>query len=168
MLYLLDSSAVLNDFSFQFSSRNKYITTSLAVDEFRDMRSRHLMENALNHRILRIQEPSKESLKSINGLIREKGFSKLSETDITLLALALDFQKEKKKFSLITDDYSIQNFCSLLGIPFESVIRGKIKQTISFSLKCPACGKTPAKGFKARKCPICGSPLKRVKCFTMG
>ncbi|MBN2067800.1 MAG: hypothetical protein JW744_05000 [Candidatus Diapherotrites archaeon] len=163
MLYLLDSSAVFNDFSFEFSEKHNYITTPLAVDEFRDMRSRHLMENALQNSLLTIKEPCPESVQLIKGKIREKGFSKLSGTDISLLALALDLKKGKKRFRLVTDDYSIQNFCKLLKIPFESVIRGRIRETISFKLKCPACNKSLKKGSKARKCPDCGSALKRAK-----
>ncbi len=183
MLYLLDSSAVLNDFAFQFSPAHSYLTTSLVFNEFKDMRSRHLAENALHRGLLRIAEPSANSLKAIEGKIAEKGFSKLSKPDVSLLALALDLKKKREKFRAVSDDYSVQNFCKLLGIPFEGVIRGRIRETISFSLLCPACGKTVRKGSKAKKqpflpkqktlgkkgnapalqCPICGTALKSVK-----
>jgi rRNA maturation endonuclease Nob1 len=163
MLFLLDSSAVLNDFSFQFKEEHSYITTPLAFDELRDLRSRHLALNALQNGLLKIKEPGAESIKLVEKKVAEKGFSRLSKTDISLLALGLDLKKEKKKFRLVSDDYSIQNFCKLFKIPFESVIRGRIKETIAFALKCPACGKMVKKGQKGKKCPVCGSPLKQAK-----
>jgi len=165
MLFLLDSSAVLNDFSFQFKEEHSYITTPLAFDELRDLRSRHLALNALQNGLLKIKEPGNESIKLVEKAVAEKGFSRLSKTDISLLALAIDLKGEKKKFRLVSDDYSIQNFCKLLKIPFESVIRGKIKETISFALKCPGCGKMAKKGSKAKQCSVCGTRLVKVKEF---
>jgi len=163
MLYLLDSSAVLNDFGFEFSPEHKYVTTSLAVSEFKDLRSRHLMENALQQKLLSIEESCKECQESINETTSKKGFNKLSKTDLSLLALALDLKKQGKKFILITDDYSIQNFAKILEIPFESAMRGEISKTIAFSLSCPSCGKTFPASSKQQKCPVCGSNLKRKR-----
>jgi len=163
MLYLLDSSAVLNDFGFEFSPEHNYITTSLAVSEFKDLRSRHLMENALQQNLLLIEEPEKESLQSVNETVSKKGFNKLSKTDLSLLALALDLKKQGKKFILITDDFSIQNFAKILEIPFESAMRGEISKTIAFSISCSSCGKTMPAGSKKKKCPVWESSLKRKK-----
>jgi len=163
MLYLIDSSAVLNDFGFQFGDDNDYVTTPLVVAEFKDMRSRNLMENALHSRLLSIQDPSEENLRYVEEITAEKGFRKLSKPDLSLLALALDLKKESKEFLLLTDDYSIQNFCSVLKIPFEGVMRGEITKEISFSLECSACGKTLPSFSKERKCPVCGSSLRRKR-----
>ena len=163
MLYLLDSSAVLNDFGFEFSPEHNYITTSLAVSEFKDLRSRHLMENALQQNLLLIEEPEKESLQSVNETVSKKGFNKLSKTDLSLLALALDLKKQGKKFILITDDFSIQNFAKILEIPFESAMRGEISKTIAFSISYPSCSKTMPAGSKKKKCPVWESSLKRKK-----
>ena len=163
MLYLLDSSAVLNDFGFEFSKEHRYISTSLAIGEFKDLRSRHLMENALQQGLLSIEEPGEESQKSVKEITSKKGFSKLSKTDLSILALALDLKKQGKKFTLITDDYSIQNFAKILEIPFESAMRGEISKEISFSLSCPSCSKTMPSSSKERKCPVCGSALKRKR-----
>ncbi len=163
MLYLIDSSAVLNDFGFEFLPEHKYVTTQLAIAEFKDLRSRHLMENALQQNLLSIEESSKESLQSVTEEVSKKGFNKLSKTDFSILALALDLKKQDKKFLLITDDYSIQNFAKILEISFESAMRGEIGKTIAFSLSCPSCGKTLPSGSKEQKCPVCGSSLNRKK-----
>ncbi len=132
MLYLLDSSAVLNDFGFEFKPGQKYVTTPLAIAEFRDLRSRHLAENALHQGLLKILEPGPKSLELAKKRVGEKGFTKLSKTDLSILALGLDLKNQGKRFMLITDDYSIQNFCSLFQVPFEPVIRGRISGEKSF------------------------------------
>ncbi|MFA4855207.1 MAG: hypothetical protein WC634_01295 [archaeon] len=163
MLFLIDSSAVLNDFSFEFRPGHAYITTPIIIGEFRDMRSRLLMENALSQRILSLQEPEKETLGQVESLVRSKGFDRLSKADLSLLALALDLKKQGRDFILITDDYSIQNFAKMLKIPFEAAMRGKIGKEISFSLKCPACGKALQADSNAKKCPDCGSKLQRKR-----
>jgi len=163
MLYLIDSSAVLNDFGFEFVPENSYLTTPLVMAEFRDMRSRNLAENSLQRGFLKIEDPGNESLHKVGCAIAEKGFTRLSKPDISLLALALDLKSQNREFILVSDDYSIQNFCSVLKIPFESAIRGKIEKEISFRLYCPGCGKGFPANSTERKCPVCGFALKRQK-----
>ncbi len=161
MIHLIDSAAVLNNPGFSFSDEHRFITTPLIADEFRDMRSRHLVANALKNDLLLLAEPSKESLVRIKALASEHGFEKLSKPDISLLALALDFKNKGKEFLLISDDYSVQNFAKLLGIKFDSVIRGKIEKTISFKKRCKGCGKQFPGTFPGKECPECGSRIVR-------
>jgi UPF0271 protein len=132
----------------------------MVADEFRDMRSRNLAANALQNGLLRTREPSEKSLSRVKELAKEQGFTRMSIPDVSLLALALDIQRENRVFFLLTDDYSVQNFCKLLGIRFDSVIRGKIEKTISFRKRCSGCGKTFPAGYSAIKCPKCGSTLE--------
>jgi len=119
------------------------------------------MENALRQSVLSIAEPKKQTLNYAGDLVAEKGFTRLSKPDLSLIALAIDLKKQGKKFILITDDYSIQNFAKILEIPFESAMRGEISKTITFSISCPSCGKTLPASSKERKCPDCGSRLRR-------
>ena len=163
MIHLIDSAAVLNSEGFSFTNGKDFLTGPLVVDELRDLRSRHMAENALKNGLLRLREPSKESLAKVKGLASEKGFTKLSETDFSLLALALDLKAEEKDFLLITDDFSVQNFCKLLEIKFESVIHGKIGKTISFKKRCTGCGKTFPADYLEKSCPDCSSPIESKK-----
>jgi len=161
MLYVLDSSAVLNDFGFEFSAEDSYVTTGLALAEFRDLRSRLLAENAIKACLLSVVEPEKQHLDYVEGLVAGKGFNRLSRADKSVLALALGLKKQGKGLVLVTDDFSIQNFCSLLKIPFEGVLRGKIGQKKAFSLFCPGCKKAFSPGFSGVRCDVCGSLLAR-------
>ena len=162
MLYLIDAAAVLNSPGFSFSQGN-FVTSPLVFDELRDLRSRHLAENALKNGLIRLEEAPPKAIAEIRALASEKGFSKLSEADVSLLALALELKQRKESFVLLTDDYSVQNFCKLLKIGFDSVIRGKIEKTISFKKRCTGCSKEFPGTFSKRVCPDCGSPIRSKK-----
>jgi UPF0271 protein len=162
MIRLIDAAAVLNNPGFSFSGGG-FLTTPLVVGELKDLRSRHLAENALSNSLLRLSEPSQGSLARVREIAAEHGFSRLSGADISLLALALDLKKQKRAFLLITDDYSVQNLCRLLRIRFDSVIRGKIQKTVSFRKRCSGCGKNFPEGFSRGQCPDCGSRITVVR-----
>jgi len=121
---LLDSSAVLNDFNFEFDPNNEYFTTSKIFDEFKDLRSRALVDNALKMETLKIIDPCPLSVQNTIGELPKK--SKLSNQDISIVALARDFKNKKKEFFVITDDFSIQAALKKLEIKFKGVFRGSI------------------------------------------
>ena len=127
MLLLLDASALLNDFGFEFKKNESYSTTNLVFSEFRDFRSRNLAEHALQKGILKICDPSFPSVRRAHSIANSCEVKSLSDADISIFALALEF-KGKQKFVLVTDDYPVQFLCKRAGIPFESVIRGKTKK----------------------------------------
>lgn len=166
MLFLLDASAILNEPNFEFESEHEYITTPQVINELKSIEAKQLMENALFHGLLRIQSTASEFERKIRQIVREKGFSKLSLPDLSVLALALELKERKKSFTVLTDDYSIQNFLLLLEIPFSAVIQGEIKQVLSFSLYCSVCERMypPISGKK--KCDYCGTNLKKKPVFT--
>ena len=87
---------------------------------------------------------------------------KLSETDIRLIARALDEARSGKKPVLVTDDYSIQNVALLLGIEVETVIQPGISKAFKWIKVCRGCGRKVTEG---DVCPICGSEVivRRVK-----
>ena len=112
---ILDSSALINAPVLSFDE--PLITTEKAFKELKSMEARHLANNAIVQGNLKIMEPEKEFLEKINETIEEKGFKgKLSETDKSILALALQMKKQKQSIEVITDDYSIQNFLQIFKI----------------------------------------------------
>jgi len=159
MLFVLDASAVLNEPNFEFGEENHYVTTPLVVKEFKSMESRLLVENALKHGLIEVRAPSSVFFTQAQSLVEEHGY-KISRADVSVLALALELQAENRKFVVLTDDFSIQNFLELKEIPYSSVIQGAIKETFSFSKKCPACGKVFHSSLK--RCPDCGVQLKSI------
>lgn len=131
MLYLIDAAVILNDELFFFDEAKKYATTYRVTLEFRDFRSKSLIDNAVNNGILRVMDPADETLEGVEKLCSAIG-TKLSETDVSLVALAVELREKKEEFTVITDDYSIQNVLLKLQIPFQSVIRGEIKKFRTF------------------------------------
>ncbi len=129
MLYLLDASAIINNPSFIFSPNKKYLTTPEVMNEFKDFRSRNLAENALKNQILKLKEPDKKFISKVEKKLKEMNMH-LSAEDVSLLALAEELKSKKMKFILITDDFSMQNYCKLNKIKFEFSAMGKIKKAI--------------------------------------
>jgi len=127
MLYVLDASAILNDFNFSFNKKEKYFTTNQVFDEFRDMRSRLLVQNALSRGVLQIRDPQLLSEKKAKQLANSLEHKRLSPQDLSILGLAIELLG-KEHFVLVTDDHGLQFVCKRAGIPFEAVIRGKTKK----------------------------------------
>ena len=80
----------------------------------------------------------------------------LSRTDIEVLAVAWQEQG-----TIITDDYAIQNVASHMGIKYEPAGIEGIKEQRRWKWRCTGCGRYYRKYY--RECPVCGSPLRRVK-----
>ncbi len=111
---------------------------------------------------LRVESASEESMKVVLETARSTGdIHKLSETDVKLLAKALDELKMGNDVVLVTDDYAIQNVAMRLGINFEGVIQRKISKGYKWVKVCRGCGRK----VKGDVCPVCGSEavIRRVK-----
>ena len=66
-----------------------------------------------------MKAPSQEFLNQAKTASNKVGDSfKLSETDIELLALALELKSTGYNPQIVSDDYSIQNVATQLGIEF--------------------------------------------------
>ncbi len=106
---------------------------------------------------LRVSEPSKESVEEVMRRAEETGDSRrLSQTDIEIIALARDLGAK-----ILTDDYSIQNLASFMGIDYATVGLKGIGKVLKWKLRCTGCGRI----WEAEhsECPVCGSPLRSTK-----
>ncbi|MCX8158257.1 MAG: hypothetical protein N3D73_01170 [Candidatus Diapherotrites archaeon] len=131
---ILDASAIINSQSFVFSEEFSYYMTPNTILELKDFRSKLLVDNALKNKTLKIRVPSKKSLVEAKKKASEINTA-ISEADLSVVALALDFIKKNKNFLVITDDYSIQNVLAYSKIPFNSAIYPEIKKIIIFKKK---------------------------------
>jgi rRNA maturation endonuclease Nob1 len=143
MLFLLDASAILNDFGFEFKKSSSYLTTNLVFSELRDFRSRHLAENAIKKGKLKIMDPSPHFQNEVKSTANSLECKNLSKPDLSILALAMESKRKNKKFVLITDDHLLQFLCLHLKIPFETVIRGKTRKKPRKSKKSIKSRKRP-------------------------
>lgn len=106
---------------------------------------------------IRVSSPSKRALSRVESESERTGDSaRLSETDKEILALALDLG-----YQLLTDDYSIQNLATVLGVPYSGFDQKGITRVLEWESKCTGCGKVF--GPDVRECDVCGRPTKTRK-----
>jgi rRNA maturation endonuclease Nob1 len=92
-----------------------------------------------------------EAAKSTNDL------ALLSEVDLNLISLTLELKRTKQKnVILFTNDYSMENVCLKLDIPFSPLGKdGITKLNYKKDIVCPACGEKNPIG--AKDCKNCGT-----------
>jgi len=104
--------------------------------------------------LLRTSDCTASSLSKIRDAARKSGdLGRLSDVDVTVLALALDVSG-----TILTDDYSIQNVAKIAGIPYMPVGTEGIKKTEKWNYRCTGCGKWYKE--KQQECAICGHSMK--------
>jgi UPF0271 protein len=92
--------------------------------------------------------------KAVAAAKRTGDYTKLSEADISIIALALQL-----KIVLVTDDYAVANVATTLKIPVKSVASKGITHTRRWIAYCSACSR--AFGPNAKECRLCGNRLRR-------
>lgn len=158
MAYILDTGAILTGYILQLPSPQ--FTTPLVVEEVRDSKSQDVLEIAISVGKLKVKRPSNESLIKVRKVSEKtaEAFS-LSETDISVLALAYDVVREGYDAVIFTDDYALQNTASMLGIKFQPIRTLGIKRFRRYFLYCPACRYSIEYKPNLRLCPKCGHKL---------
>jgi len=155
MDYILDASAL---FKVNLLT-GRLFTTGKAADEVLNETEHLLISEKISSKELIIMEPSLADLRSAHLIeSRHRG---LSNADISILALALSFVREKRGFMVLTDDFELQNALSSIGIKIGSINMKKIASYISWIYYCPSCGRTYDS--HTPTCGTCGTAIKRKK-----
>lgn len=111
---------------------------------------------------LKIQTPGEAFIDKVKAVSKAVGDAFwLSETDVQVLALALQLKTRGYTPLVATDDYSIQNVARYLGIEFTSLATFGIRTMLKWVRYCPACHRKYPSDYKSRKCQVCGTELKR-------
>ena len=165
LYYVSDASAFINGFEpkSQFN-----FTVSLITDEVKDLKSKILLDQAIEEGKIIIKEPKEEFIKELNDTISKSGDDlRLSEADKKLLALALDLKCENENIKVLTDDYSMQNVLRILEIPYDSIITEGIKGVYNWVKTCEGCKKEFDADYPFDDCEICGSKVfkRRIKTY---
>jgi UPF0271 protein len=101
--------------------------------------------------------PSKKSLDAVGAGAMETGDdARLSPVDLELVALAYELEA-----TLMSDDYSIQNLASHMGIGFMPVGKKGISRKLRWRYKCTGCGRI-WKDLHP-ECPVCGASLRSFR-----
>jgi len=159
---VLDTSAFVSGFD-PFSLSEEQVTVPRVEEEIkRNSMVKVRFETSLESGRVKIKSPSKEFLNQIKISASKLGDSfKLSETDLELLALSLQLKAEGITPQIVTDDYSIQNVATQLGIEFLALATLGIKRLLEWIRYCPACHREYPANYSTKECQICGTTLKR-------
>ena len=148
MVIVLESSAL---FSMENLPDEDCVCPPGVIEELRKYKDRRL---DLWGDMLRVSDCSEDSLEKVKEEARKSGdLGRLSPVDLTVIALGLDLGG-----MVLSDDYSIENVCSRLGIKYKPIGTKGIKKVEKWNYQCIGC----KKWFKEKmpECPICGSPMK--------
>ncbi len=149
MKRVLDAGAVISGFPLEDS-----LTVPEVIDEVLSKQADWNLA-ALESRGLSVRAPSGDSVEKVRRASKETGdLDRLSYADASLVALALEFNA-----TLVTDDYSVQNVCSVLGVPYKPIEKKGIDNRWKWAWFCRKCKK---KLSGKVECPICGGePYQR-------
>lgn len=160
-VFVLDTSAMIYGFNPRVVEGDHYITPRVEA-ELSGKRAKALTDLSVSSGFLKVKSPKEEQKDRVRAKATSTGdVSVLSETDIEVVALALEFKEEGQAPTVISDDYSLQNLCTNLEISFRPMMTKGISQEFWWFLYCPACGATYEKSLKSNICQVCGHSLKR-------
>ena len=154
--YVLDSTAFYAGIPYQGSGR--YYTTYLVLEEVKH----HNVGSSFLHSRVHVTEPSLDSINRVKTTGMKTGdLGALSQTDVSLLALALDLSQTEGGVSLVSDDFAVRNVANVLSIPLaQTSIKGGDWKNIAWKIYCRGCGKEYTNP-KLTVCPVCGTQLAR-------
>ncbi len=159
---VLDTSAFVAGFD-SFALGDEQFTVPKVEEEIRrNSMVKMRLEMAIESGKLKVKAPSQEFAAKAKVSSNKVGDSfKLSETDKQLLALAVELKDAGYSPQIVTDDYSIQNVATQMGIEFLSLATLGIKRLLEWVRYCPACYKEYSADSKFKECLVCGTELKR-------
>lgn len=155
---ILDSAAFI--LGFTQVSEGVAVTSSKIIEEARYGGAEYRALAGKAGGMIEIMDPKPEYIERVKEVASEMGEAKLSEADLSLLALALQLKDEGWSVCVITSDYSIQNMASKLEIEVKPILHRGIREIINWETYCSVC-KWVGEGKPGDPCPRCGHALKR-------
>lgn len=153
------SSSIVLDSTFFFTPielpefYEQMYTTSLIVDELRDLRGKARYDALLEAGLI-VSEPKKASLDMVLQVATKTHNDQvLSETDISVLALAFELSA-----AIATDDFAIQHTARALAIPVQPLMQRRAKKR-DWVLCCTGCGREYE---TETECPVCGALVQKM------
>ncbi len=168
MKLILDTSALLSGKDYYNDQEHELYTTPKVEhelkrgpshpgdDDWTDIERKfgYLIEAGL-----KIVAPSAASIEKVKTAAARTGdIKRLSDTDLEIIAVALELTRPSEETLILTDDYSIQNLSVELGLRFKPVSEKGITEKFHWKYKCTGCAREWDE--PADICPICGSKVK--------
>ncbi|MGQ9506496.1 MAG: NOB1 family endonuclease [Candidatus Bathycorpusculaceae bacterium] len=159
---MLDTSAFVVGLDPSSISEDQYTVPMVREEIIEGTMPWVRFKTALESGKLKVRKPSKafiEKVKITSATAGETFY--LSETDLQVLALALQLKISGYTPLIATDDYSIQNVANLMGIEYTPLATFGIRFQLKWIRYCPACHRKYPADYKSKKCKVCGTELKR-------
>jgi UPF0271 protein len=159
-ILLLDTSAIIQGYSPSNSSI--LFTVNEVLEEVKGNLTRLRIESMIKTNNLVILEPKKRFLTCIDRVSKDLGEKNvLSIADKKILALGLQLMDEGYDPIIISDDYSIQNLSTYMGLKCKGLATVGIKKVLGWTIYCQGCKNKFDEMPYDKNCSICGTPLKR-------
>jgi len=159
---IIDTSAIVAGFDPFTIKEEQYTTPKVREETTEDTMPGERFRTAIENGRVTVKNPQKTFLERAKTFACNIGDSFfLSETDLELLALALELKTNGYSPLIATDDYSIQNVASEMNFDFAPLSTFGIRRRLQWIRYCPACHKKYPANHKSKYCQICGTALKR-------
>jgi UPF0271 protein len=159
---VLDTSALIMGYETAEVEAEHYTVPSVRDEIHRDDIRKLRLDSAINSGRITVRSPDPKYRGETQRVIGEMGESDaLSEADAELLALGAQLKGEGWETTVVSDDYSVQNVASELGLGFKGLATQGIKRQFKWETYCPGCRRTFEEPQEDGVCPICGTDLKR-------
>ncbi len=159
---VIDTSALIAGFDPFFINEEQFTVPMVRDEITENTMSSFRFKAAVESGKVKIKRPEQSFLENIKVSASAVGDSFfLSETDLEVLALALELKTNGYSPLIATDDYSIQNVASEIGVEFAPLTTFGIRRRLQWIRYCPACHKRYPANYKSLGCNICGTRLKR-------
>jgi rRNA maturation endonuclease Nob1 len=168
-IFIFDTNIFLTGIDFNLFKGIIYTTPKIIeeikVGKYKD-KNRNILnkiEAAANSKKLIITRPLEKYVYMVEQKSKTTGdYQALSKADKELIALSLEIREEQHEIvKIYTNDYSIENVCSELNIPFTSIYKDGIDSKIIWEIYCPFCKSIHKAEDLNKLCEKCGSKLKR-------
>ena len=157
----MDTSAIIYGFNPQLVDGEHFITPKVEAELF-SKKTKIITDLSISSGRLKVRTPKEEYVNVVKSRACSTGdLSVLSQTDLEVVALALELKEEGRDTLVVSDDYSLQNLCNVLNIRFKPMMTKGISHGFWWFIYCPACGATYKQSLKTNICQICGHQLKR-------
>ena len=159
---VLDTSAIVAGFDPFSISEEQYTVPSVIQEVSRNSIFSLRFETAIDSGKVTVKAPKADFLEKAKASASAVGDTFfLSDTDIQVLALALELKTKGYRPLVATDDYSIQNVANQMKIEFASLVTFGIRRRLQWVRYCPACHRRYPEEYKDTRCEICGTQLRR-------
>lgn len=145
-----------------FTSTSKYHTTSAVIREVSHRSlTRASIQGLVDSSRLQIRDPQPKFVSAVKAMASKSGdLARVSNTDISVVALALELKDEGRTPTLVSDDYAVENLARHFQVKLGPVMTRGISKVVKWVVYCRGCGKV-FDDVRITVCDVCGTKLRR-------